>query len=406
MRKLLLLVLFLVVEFSLKSQVVTYDSIDRIYDHAALPYYSYGRGLGVTSPDSIFQLNIRFRMQNRVTYYENEGEDPSIDGQIRRLRLRFDGYVGDPKFMYALQLSFAPDDVGEIHDGDNLNIIRDAIIVYQPNKHWDFTFGQTKLPGNRERLNSSGALQLTDRSINNARFNIDRDFGLQIHNSNEYDDKFSYNFRGAISMGEGRNWTDNDDTGLAYTGKVELYPFGMFKKTGAYFEGDLMREPKPKLMASAAYQQNNQAKRERGQTGRELFEPRTLRSVFGDVIFKYNGWAIMSSYMSRSAKNPITTNPDDVNDIRYAFVGNGLDFQGSYLFRNNYELIGRFSTQWVDDKIRPYEPNRQQYSIGVTKYIWEHAFKLQGEATYETQDFLAGQNKNNWYIRFQIEIGI
>ena len=35
---------------------------------AALPYYSYGKGLGITSPDSLFQLNIRFRMQNRLTY--------------------------------------------------------------------------------------------------------------------------------------------------------------------------------------------------------------------------------------------------------------------------------------------------------------------------------------------------
>lgn len=405
MKNTLLLLFFLFMSIFVKSQI-TYDTIERFSDHAALPYYSYGKGLGMTSPDSIFKLNIRFRMQNRVSYYDNEGEDPAIDAQIRRLRLRFDGYVGNPKFLYSLQLSFAPDDVGEIHDGDKINIIRDAIVVYQPNEHWDFTFGQTKLPGNRERLNSSGALQLTDRSINNARFNIDRDFGLQIHNSNEFDDKFSYNFRTAISMGEGRNWTDNNDTELAYTGKVELYPMGMFRKTGAYFEGDLMRESKPKLMVSGAYHQNNQAKRQRGQTGSELFGSRTLRSVFGDVIFKYNGWALMSSYMSRSAKNPITVNPEDENDIRYAFVGKGLDFQGSYLFRNNYEIIGRFSNQWVDYKIRPYEPNRQQFSLGLTKYIWEHAFKLQAEATYEIQDFLYSEDRNNWYLRFQVEIGI
>jgi len=41
---------------------------------SALPYYSYGKGLGLTSPDSLFQLNIRFRMQNRVTYLQNEDE--------------------------------------------------------------------------------------------------------------------------------------------------------------------------------------------------------------------------------------------------------------------------------------------------------------------------------------------
>ena len=151
---------------------------------STLPYYSYGKGLGLTSPDSLFQLNIRFRMQNRVTYYDIEDQKPQYDGQIKRLRLRFDGYVGNPKFLYAIQLSFAPGDVGELKDGENINIIRDAVVFYRPNKHWNFSFGQTKLPGNRQRVNSSGALQLTDRSINNAKFTIDRDFGFQIHNTN------------------------------------------------------------------------------------------------------------------------------------------------------------------------------------------------------------------------------
>ncbi len=396
----------LFLSISLNAQIIKYDSVDLERQHAALPYYSYGKGLGLTSPDSIFQLNIRFRMQNRVTYNHFEDGQESIDGQIRRLRLRFDGYVGNPDFMYSIQLSFAPEDVGEIEDGKNINIIRDAVLVYKPNDHWDFSFGQTKLPGNRQRLNSSGGLQLTDRSINNAKFNIDRDFGLQIHNTNEYDNKFSYNFRGAVSMGDGRNWTDNKDTGIALTGKAEIYPFGAFKKTGAFFEGDLMRESTPKLMLSGAYHQNNQAKRERGQTGRDLFEARTMRSLFGDLIFKYNGWSFMSAYMNRTAKNPVTVNPEDVNDIRYVFVGDGVDFQGSYLFKNNYEIIGRYSNQWVDDKIRTFEPNTQQFSLGLTKYIWEHAFKLQAEATYETRDYFLDQDTYNWYIRFQVEIGI
>jgi hypothetical protein len=41
-------------------------------------------------------------------------EDGSYDGQIRRLRLQFDGYVWvHQNFLYAIQLSFAPGDVGE-----------------------------------------------------------------------------------------------------------------------------------------------------------------------------------------------------------------------------------------------------------------------------------------------------
>src|SRR5690606_41626549 len=84
---------------------------------SALPYYNYGKGLGVTSADSLFQLNIRFRIQNRVTYYDYEDQESNYEAQIRRLRLRFDGYVGTPQFQYVLQLSFAPGDVGAIEEG-------------------------------------------------------------------------------------------------------------------------------------------------------------------------------------------------------------------------------------------------------------------------------------------------
>ena len=152
-----------------------------IIDVSNLPYYNFGKGVGITSPDSLFQFNIRFRIQSRFSYFKNQDDEAAFDGQVRRLRLRFDGFVGDPRFLYVIQLSFAPGDVGEIEDGENLNIIRDAVVYYNASKHWNFGFGQTKLPGNRQRVNSSGALQLTDRSINNARFNIDRDFGFFIN---------------------------------------------------------------------------------------------------------------------------------------------------------------------------------------------------------------------------------
>jgi phosphate-selective porin OprO and OprP len=346
-------------------------------------------------------------VQNRVSYIENDGEKGAYDGQIRRPKLRFDGYVGNPKFLYAVQLSFAPSNVSEVHDGENINIIRDAVVFYRPNKHWNIGFGQTKLPGNRQRVNSSGGLQLTDRTINNAKFTIDRDFGFQFHNMNEYKDKFSYNFKTAISTGEGRNVTGKSDDGVAFTGKVELQPLGAFTKDGTYFEGDVIREKKPKLLLSGAFQQNNQAQRTQGQLGNDLFEKRTMKSLFLDGMFKYNGWAAMISYMSRTtSKNALTYNPDDASEFNYVYVGNGFDYQASYITPSNYEFIARYSIQHVGKDIETLAPNTKEYSFGLTKYIWEHTFKLQAELNYDTLDFYNGTTKNNWYVRFQVEIGI
>ena len=401
--------IFLLFLFSisiLNAQEVKVTTKDNDLKLEALPYYSFGKGLGITSPDSLFQLNIRFRMQNRVTFIQDEDSIPAYSGEIRRLRLRFDGYVGNPKFLYVIQLSFAPGDVGEAQDGENINIIRDAAVFYRPNKHWTFLFGQTKLPGNRQRVNSSGALQLTDRSINNARFTIDRDFGFQAYYLNEIKDKFSYNIKTAVTTGEGRNWTKSADNGVALTGKIELMPFGSFKKDGTNFEGDIAREEKPKLLVSGAFHQNNLARRTQGQLGEDLFEQKTMKSVLFDAMLKYNGWSLMSSYMSRTANDPVAFNPENNTQFNYVPVGSGMDYQLSYVFPTNYEIIGRFSTQNMHNNIKAFIPDSKQFTLGVTKYLWEHAFKLQGEVTLSDLDYFDGSNKQNWYVRFQVEIGI
>lgn len=396
-----------IISFSLLSgQEVKISSNDNDLKLEALPYYSFGKGVGITSPDSLFQLNIRFRMQNRVTIFQNDNENTTYSGEIRRLRLRFDGFVGNPHFLYVIQMSFAPGDVGEIQDGENINIIRDAAIFYRPNKHWTFLFGQTKLPGNRQRVNSSGAIQLTDRSINNARFTIDRDFGFQAYYLNENTGKFSYNIKTAISTGEGRNWTKSEDNGVALTGKFELMPFGSFIKDGSNFEGDLAREQSPKLLLSGVFHHNNLARRTQGQLGEDLLQQKTMQSVLFDAMLKYNGWCFMTSYMSRHAKNPIAYNPEDISDFNYVPVGSGLDYQLSYVFPSNYEITGRFSTQKIHNDIKILTPDAKQYSFGVTKYLWEHAFKLQGEITRTDLNYFDGSNKQNWYVRFQVEIGI
>lgn len=132
-----------------------------------------------------------------------------------------------------------------------------------------------------------------------------------------------------------------------------------------------------------------------------------MKSVLLDAMFKYNGWAAMMSYMSRTTnENAITVNPEDVTESNYVFVGNGFDYQASYNTKSNYEFIARYSIQNVGKDIAALAPNVREYSVGVTKYIWEHAFKLQAEVNYDTLNYFDGSSKNNWYVRFQVEIGI
>ncbi|MCZ8133884.1 MAG: porin, partial [Algoriphagus sp.] len=212
------------------------------------------------SKDSLFKLNLRFRMQNRFGLRSESGDDLSIeqiDFRVRRMRLRLDGYVLNPRIQYYIQLGFSKSDM-DLDGGSFAQPIRDAIIYYYLNPNFYVGFGQSKLPGNRERVVSSGNLQFVDRSIANGVFTLDRDFGFFAYYNVPAKGKAQYLLKGAISTGEGRNPSPGDN-GLSYTGRIEFLPFGKFKNGGDYSEGDLEFEPKPKLSLALTINSNQNA---------------------------------------------------------------------------------------------------------------------------------------------------
>lgn len=370
------------------------------------PYFTYGSGLGMISPDSLFMLNIRFRMQNRAAFTTVDENDLTIDqveARVRRLRLRFEGFIYTPKLYYLIQLAFSRADM-DYDDTGFPNVIRDAMVIYRFNEHFAIGLGQTKLPGNRQRVNSSGDLQLPDRSIVNSTFNIDRDFGAQVYYNNNIQG-FHYVLRGAISSGDGRNITASD-RGLAYTGRLELLPLGRFTNGGDYFEGDLVREPKPKISVGLTLTSNQGAIRTGGQLGTFLYEARDIETRMLDFLYKHNGWSLSTEFLKRTSPNPLTQNTD--GDIRYVYAGHGENYQASYLFKKNYELTGRFSRVRPDAPIQLLEEEVKQYTLGATKYIRGHRLKLQADVTYEQNHWLQGNNAdlNRWQLRLQIEAGI
>jgi phosphate-selective porin OprO/OprP len=369
-------------------------------------YLNSNKKLGFTAVDSIFQMNIGFRVQSRAGFGKEEGESGVVEGEIRRMRLKLAGFVYNPKFGYKVELGFSARDIGTVVVGNSGNVILDGVFFYYPTSDFTIGFGQTKLPGNNQRVISSNSLELTDRSINNSKFNIDRDFGLFLDYSKQNPNQFSYSLKAAISKGEGRNWVKTKDDGIALTAKVELFPLGAFTKNGSNFEADLMREKKPKLMVSGSFSQNNNALRSQGQLGSSLYEARTMKSLFFDTMFKYNGWSATAAYMSRMANNPITVNSLDLSKSQAVFVGHGIDAQLSYLLPSDYQIIGRFSSQKVNDDIKTISPNMDEYTIGLSKYIFGHKLKVQSEFSYDTVKKYTGSVNDNWFVRFQVEIGI
>lgn len=396
----------LLIFFALLLSLPNFSLAQRQRDE--LPTTENFKGIQYLGDDSTFYINFRFRMQNRLKYTSASGTDlsaQSLEARIRRLRLRMDGYIYSPKLSYSIQLGFTRGDQ-DSDDTDVANIVRDAVIFYHLSDNFYVSFGQNKLPGNRQRVNSSGELQFAERSLVNAKFNVDRDFGIKAYYSPSIGG-IPFRFKGAISTGEGRV-SNNTDDGLAYTGRIEILPLGEFTNNGDYLEGDLEFEENPKLAIGGGYSYNDRTTRTGGQTGALLISPITLKTQFYDAIFKYRGWAYQIEYMKRDAPNPFST--DKHGAFAYAYKGEGVNQQLSYILNREagYELAGRYTWLTPHSDIRALERDTEVIELGLTKYFRAHRLKLQLNMHYQTYDniYRLKHAGNHWGSTFQIELGI
>lgn len=370
-----------------------------------MPNIEVGKGITFQPKNKQYKMTMRFRMQNLLAMdFDDNFSLQETQARVKRLRLRFDGYIFSPKLLYSIQLGFTPYDSKVLPNG-NQNIVRDAMIYYMPNANWNIGFGQTKIKANRARVNSSSALQFVDRSIVNSEFNLDRDFGLFGEFYKPLIGDFNMAAKASITLGEGRNWSSSKQSGFAYTGRLELYPFGRFKSLGEVAEGDFERESNVKVMLAGAYSYNDKATRLQGQNGAIMpnGETRNLHAYFVDFILKYQGFAFYTDFMGRSTSQPLFNN--EASPCIYK--GNGVNVQTSYLFPSNWEIALRNSTLLPAKEVQPIigYKNYNQTTLAVTKYLIGHSLKIQADASYNTKQ-ASVEPYNRWQLRFQVELGL
>ena len=358
--------------------------------------------------DSILLVNFHFRIQSRFGFISQNLQNVfpgNFDLGIRRARLFFDGHVYSKKLTYLFQINFAKRDLEEDNTGVN-HILRDAMIWYEAWKGMKIGLGQGKLPGNRQRIISSGALEFTERSIVNNAYNLDRDAGL-FANQLLMIGKVGINIKTALTSGEGRN-AGISDKGLATTGRIEILPFGKFTGNNDMEEGDIEVEKNPKLCIAAVAHYNDLATKTLGQTGRVLPTARYLHAYMADLVFKYYGFAFSSEYLYRGVNNPFM----DFNKQGYFSVGNGLNTQMSYYFENNTNIAFRYAITRPDSLLVNLVPHQKQYGLCVSKLINHHKIKIQAEIQFNEESFrkngvLINQNIKQYMAGFlQIELGI
>ncbi|HSP41153.1 MAG TPA: porin, partial [Gillisia sp.] len=280
----------------------------------------FGKGIiNVVARDSSYSMVFAARFQSLYTSqwefpHNEEFENGDSNFLIRRARLKFDGFAYSPRLVYKLELGLSNRDLSgaSVYTGNTPRFILDAVLKWNFFENFELWAGQAKLPGNRERVISSGNLETVDRSLVNSRFNIDRDMGLQLHHHIVLGNSFMIREAFSFSQGEGRNVTTGNIGGYQYTTRLEALPFGDFSD---YTGADLSRETTPKLAIGFTYDYNNDAVRTRSNSGTYMtndtgFFQTDVNTIFLDAMFKYQGWSMMAEYANRTADNAIAVNSD------------------------------------------------------------------------------------------------
>lgn len=344
-----------------------------------------GRGLHIKSEDEKFTFQIRARVQARYSRIA-VSEDPKQDTEgfeIRRMRLVFRGNLYGKEWSYYVQFGFSN------LDTENRPLApRDAIINYN---QWNFakiSMGQMKVPFNRQRWNSSSALQMVDRSVINGELNLDRDVGINVFSEDLFkaNKKFGYNL--GIFGGNGRNIGLKSPPGLLYVGKFTYSPFGGMTRNAfgdeendRLAESDTSRSEKPRLAISLGIAKNKNTDRSRSTVGTTYQSARfDYLHHEVDMLFKWAGFSFMAEYIRRTANTPYKEREDTTTgrlSREYSRSVHGYFVQGGYLFPNFYEISARWGEYWPIGETDPTISYSRERGVGFSKYFSGHDLKIQ-----------------------------
>jgi hypothetical protein len=388
--------LFFVISLGFASAYVHAD------DSGPFSPLTFENGILFSHPEKEYEVRFRFRVQNLLRGdFPSQGSSApaTISGQVRRLRLRLMGFLGTPRLQYSIQLSFSRGDMDWDATGFP-NLVRDASLIYEVLPSWRLSFGQTKLPGNRQRVVSSGDLQLVDRSTVNRLMNLDRDFGIQSLVSQAH-----WNFRAAVSTGEGRN-SPGQNTGLAYTVRAEWLPLGAFQHSQDYTESDLEHEPELRMSFGIGTSLNQRSLRSQAQLGadlsREGLAPRTFQTHFADGILKFRGTSLQFEYLERHLR--------EGNSPRLpSFQGRGGMIQGGQVLGEVWEPVARISWVRASKDARAVFPDLLESTLGLNYFFRGHRMKIQCDFTEERRygsSAEAARIPLQYVGRIQTELGL
>lgn len=360
--------------------------------------YKPGKGLEIESADGRFGLQTRIRAQMRYELHNDREatDDGTVEQELghtlglRRARLQFAGHAFNEHNRFKTELAFSPKDLSFKDGTPHRTPLLTWYFEFDYLRDLTFRMGQYKIPFSRQRVISSGNLQLVDRSLANGEYNLDRDIGFDFRSKDVGGLGGYLKYYAGVYMGEGRDvWNTAGDFKLHYLGRIEINPLGKFDD---YSESDFARESRPGLSIGAAYSFIDEAQGNRGVTGSAPADGGTsdYHSVTADVMFKWKGWSVSSEFFwrqgTRRGGGATEVDPNDPTmevPIPNELPRNGIGWnvQSGYLIpRLPLEFAARYSgIRATKGGPGTSISQRDEVGGGVSWYFAQHPLKLQAD---------------------------
>ena len=284
---------------------------------------TYGdRGLVIKSGDGNFAMQVRLRLQFRVsTPFDADPETPEdfdnpaeTNLSIRRARLKLGGHAFRPWVEYYLEYDFPS------------SRLYDFRVTFTRYPRLQFRLGQWKAEYNRERRDSSGEQQFAERSLVNDTFTIDRQQGIQLSGRLFEGKPFDSTYFAGVYTGMGTNARTNDDSHPMWVARYQLNFLG--REVG-FAQSDIEGKKKPEAsLAVGAVWNRSPFTKFSGIGGGELpgFAPGvsgqySVRQWLEDAAFRYRGFSLQHElHWKRILDNTTAA----VTNLRGAYVQAGM----------------------------------------------------------------------------------
>ncbi len=329
----------------------------------------------LASADGNYRLNFEGQIQFRYNFNirDNKEYNAVEQGfQARRTRLFFSGNVINENLTFLVSGDFGQQDGSGFAPGGTFTL-RDAVARYQLDNGVGISWGQMRVPLNREEMVDSRYQLAADRSVANEWYNADYSQGIAFDYQEE-------DWRTVFAFDNGARTANTDFTpstteaDYAFTGRFEYKFAGDWDRFQDFtsFRGS---DYAGMFGVAGHFQQS-------GNTNAPTDVDVDLFAYTADVSVEADGWNFFAAFMGRYTQfKALGASDVDFND--FAIVA-----QGGFFVSDQLEVFARYDVL-IPDGDRTLDDNFNTITGGVNYYFVpeSHAAKL----TADVQVFLDDQ---------------